>query len=115
MSSVIYNIIIAPLSMLLEFFYQFFFKITQSSGISIIGLSVVVTLCCLPLYMVAERWQEIERQKQLEMKDGITRIKKSFTGDEQYMILSTYYRQHKYHPLMAIRDDHSYPVSDDEW
>ena len=37
------------------------------------------------------------------MKDGIARIKKAFKGDEQYMMLNTYYRQNHYHPIMALR------------
>lgn len=107
MGTVLYNLIIFPLTQLLEFFYVLFFEITKNKGISVIGLSFVVSLCTLPLYMIAEQWQEIEREKQSQMKKGIDRIKTTFKGDEQYMILSTFYKQNHYHPLMALRSSFS--------
>lgn len=107
MFSALYNIIILPLNTLLEFFYQFIFEATNNPGIAVIGLSFVVTLCTLPLYMVAEGWQEKERKTQIMLKPGIERIKKFFKGDEQYMILNTFYRQNHYSPIMALRSSFS--------
>ena len=98
-----YNLIIYPLRQLLEICYIFFEELTKSAGLSVIGLSFVVTLCCLPLYITAEDWQEKERLAQKKMKSRVERIKKAFKGDEQYMMLSTYYRQQHYHPMMALR------------
>ena len=43
-----------PLIQLTEFFYELFFEVTGNQGIAVIGLSFVVTLFTLPLYMVAE-------------------------------------------------------------
>ena len=100
------NIIISPLKTLLELFFNFFTKIANE-GLAVIGLSFVVTLCCLPLYIVAEQWQEEERKIQQKLKPGIDRIKTAFKKDEQYMILSTYYKQNHYHPLMALRSSFS--------
>ena len=100
------NIIISPLKTLLELFFNFFTKITNE-GLAVIGLSFVVTLCCLPLYIVAEQWQEEERKIQQKLKPGIDRIKTAFKKDEQYMILTTYYKQNHYHPLMALRSSFS--------
>ena len=37
------------------------------------------------------------------MKSQIERIKTTFKGDEQYMILTAHYRENHYHPLMALR------------
>ena len=79
------------------------YEVTDSKGIAVIGLSFIVTLCTLPLYMVAESWQEKERLIQSKMKNQIDRIKRAFKGDEQYMILSTYYKQNNYKPIMALR------------
>ena len=100
------NIIIAPLKTILELFFNFFTKISNQ-GLAVIGLSFVVTLCCLPLYIVAEQWQEQERKIQLKLKPGVDRIKKAFKKDEQYMILTTFYRQNHYHPMMALRSSFS--------
>ena len=58
---------------------------------------------CLPLYAIAEKWQTIERNTQKKLKPGIDRIKATFKGDEQYMILNTFYHQNHYHPLMSLR------------
>lgn len=99
----LYNSIIGPVELLLEFFFRFVQVITKNSGIAVIALSFIVTLLTLPLYMVAERWQEKERFTQNKMKAGIERIKRTFKGDEQYMILNTFYRQNHYHPIMALR------------
>ena len=107
MSTFFYNLIVNPIVQILEAFYVFFHSVTNNSGISIIGLSIVVSLFTLPLYIIAESWQEVEREKQNSMKSGIDRIKKAFSGDEQYMILSTFYRQNHYHPLMALRSSFS--------
>ena len=102
----LYNMMISPLVTLLEFFYMLFYKI-GNKGIAVIGLSFVVTLLTLPLYMVAEKWQEEERNIQARLKNGIERIKQTFKGDEQYMMLSTFYRQNHYHPIFALRSSFS--------
>ena len=105
-SSFFYNIIIAPIYDLLEFSYVFFSGIS-SNGVAVIALSFVVTLLCLPLYVVAEKWQEEERKLQTKMKPGIERIKSTFKGDEQYMIMNVFYKQNHYHPIMALRSSFS--------
>src|SRR5574344_694849 len=106
MGSLFYNLIIVPLYNLMEVVYRFLSDIS-SPGIAVIGLSFLVTILCLPLYMVAEAWQEKERLTQKELKPGVQRIKDTFRGDEQYMILSTYYKENHYHPLMALRSSFS--------
>lgn len=100
---VLYNIVIYPLIQIIEVVYFTVWRIVRNPGISVIAVSFAVTLLCLPLYIVAENLQEKERQKQREMKPHIDRIKSAFSGDERYMILSTYYRQSHYHPMMALR------------
>lgn len=107
MLTILYQIVILPLVQLTEFFYELFFEIADNQGIAVIGLSFVVTLFTLPLYMVAEKWQETERQIQKQLKPGVVRIKSTFNGDEQYMMLSTFYREHRYHPIMALRSSFS--------
>jgi YidC/Oxa1 family membrane protein insertase len=72
-------------------------------GVSILGVSVTVSLLCLPLYAKAERLQEKERDIEKKLSKRVASIKSHFHGDEQYMILSTYYRQNHYHPLYSLR------------
>lgn len=107
MLNALYNAVIFPIYELLEFFYEFLFEATENEGIAVIGLSFVVTLCTFPLYMVAERWQDKERETQQKLKPGIQRIKSVFKGDEQYMILNAFYKQNHYSPIMALRSSFS--------
>jgi YidC/Oxa1 family membrane protein insertase len=103
MAGFLYTLIIYPLVLVIEFAFMFSNAVFKNPGISVIGVSLAVSLLCLPLYIVAEHWQQIERDTEKKLEPGIKRIKESFSGDEQYMILSAYYRQHKYHPIMALR------------
>ena len=96
-SSLLYTIILYPLVQIIEISYFLFNKLFSNTGIAIIGVSLTVTLLCLPLYIVAEGWQQVERNTQAKLKPGIDRIKSAFKGDEQYMILSTFYKQNHYH------------------
>ena len=100
---VFYAIILYPIVQVIEVAYKLFSQLFNNTGIAIMGVSFVVTVLCLPLYIVAERWQQLERDTQARLKGGVDRIKAVFKGDEQYMILSTYYRQNHYHPMMALR------------
>ena len=64
MFNAFYQILIFPIIQIFEFFYQFIFEITNNKGIAVIGLSIVVSLVTLPLYMIAESWQEKEKLQQ---------------------------------------------------
>lgn len=103
MGQFLYLLLIYPLYQIIEFCYTLSDGIVKNPGMAIIGVSLAVSFLCLPLYIIAENWQEKERQAQAKMKPGIDRIKAVFKGDEQYMILSTFYRQNHYHPMMALR------------
>ncbi|MBO5691100.1 MAG: membrane protein insertase YidC, partial [Spirochaetaceae bacterium] len=103
MGEILYTVILYPLVQIIEIAFMVFDKLFSNTGIAVMGVSFVVTVLCLPLYIVAERWQQLERDTQARLKGGVDRIKAVFKGDEQYMILSTYYRQNHYHPMMALR------------
>lgn len=103
MLDALYTIIIYPIYQIVEFTYMLFKAVFANTGIAIIGVSLAISLLCLPLYAVAEKWQEIERDTQRKMKYRVSRIKKAFKGDEQYMMLSAYYKVMRYRPSMALR------------
>jgi YidC/Oxa1 family membrane protein insertase len=75
----------------------------KETGISVVFISIAISLLCLPLYNVAEYWQQLERDTQKRMKAKIDKIRAVFKGDERYLILSAYYRQNHYHPVYAMR------------
>ena len=101
--NLLYTLIIYPLYTIIEFTYMLCDKILNNTGLSVIGVSVAITLLCLPLYTVAEHWQEVERDTQAKMKSGLDRIKTAFSGDERYMMTTTFYHQHHYSPIMSLR------------
>lgn len=103
MFHVLYTVIIYPLYQIIELIYELCFQVFKNQGPAIVGVSLGVSFLCLPLYVIAENWQEKERQTEASLKKGVDRIKAVFKGDEQYMILSAYYRQNHYHPAMALR------------
>lgn len=99
----IYSIIVSPIELIVELLFVFFHKAFDNLGLSIAAISFLVSLLSLPLYHIAEQLQKKERDARIAMQPGIARIKSVFTGDEQYMILSTFYRQNHYHPAFALR------------
>jgi YidC/Oxa1 family membrane protein insertase len=101
--NILFSVIIYPLTQIIKISYVMIYKIFENHGISVIGVGFAVTILCLPLYIIAEKWQQIERQTVKSLKPKIGKIKAVFKGDEQYMVLSTYYRQNHYHPIFALR------------
>lgn len=79
------------------------YKVTDSSGVSIIILSLFVNFLALPLYMRADAIQEEEHATEKKLQRGVEHIKKTFSGDERMMILQTYYRQNHYKPVYVLR------------
>jgi membrane protein insertase Oxa1/YidC/SpoIIIJ len=75
MANIFYTIIIYPIIQILEFIFVFAQKIFKETGLSIICVSGAVSVLCLPLYMIAEKWQEIERNTQKRFAPKIAKIK----------------------------------------
>ena len=100
---IIYTIFVSPIELIVELLFVFFYKAFDNLGLSIAAISILVSLLSLPLYHIAEQLQKKERDVRIAMQPGIARIKSVFKGDEQYMMLSTFYRQHHYHPAFALR------------
>jgi YidC/Oxa1 family membrane protein insertase len=63
----------------------------------------MVNTFLLPIYTVADRWQQEERRLQQRMKQKLADIRAVFKGDERQMIINTYYRQMGYAPLSALK------------
>ena len=103
MGSFIYSIVVAPIELLVEILFVFSYKAFDNVGVAIAAISLLVSFFTLPLYYIADKIQKKERDQRTALEPGIKRIKKAFKGDEQYMILSTFYRQNYYHPAYALR------------
>jgi len=103
MMDILYTIFIFPVEQIIELSYVFVFRIFKNPALSVLGVSFAVSLFTLPLYFMAEKHQRSERDIQKRMKPEIDNIKFVFSGDERFMLLSTYYRQNGYHPLYSLR------------
>ncbi|MDR2477365.1 MAG: YidC/Oxa1 family membrane protein insertase [Treponema sp.] len=103
MLEALYNMIIYPITFIIDFVCTFSMKIFKEPGISIMAISFFVSLLCLPLYTAAEKIQHGQREIEKKLKAKTGRIKAVFSGDEQYMMLAAYYRQNHYHPIYAVR------------
>jgi YidC/Oxa1 family membrane protein insertase len=99
-----YTLIIFPVEQVIELCYVFAFRVSESPGLSVLGVSIAVSTLVLPIYLLAEKQQQAEREKQKQMKGEIDNIKAVFKGDKRYMLLSTLYRQHNYHPVYSLRN-----------
>ena len=101
----IYDLIIAPIEMIVGWVFYFFMNKFHGFGVigAIFGVSIVINFLALPLYNIADSIQERERLISKRLEYRVKRIKKAFKGDEQFMMLSTFYRQNGYHPLYALR------------
>ncbi|PSV23012.1 YidC/Oxa1 family membrane protein insertase [Photobacterium kishitanii] len=104
MLSLLYDIFISPLIFGMNFVLVNAYSILHSYGLAIVVLSLVVNTVLLPLYHMADKWQQEEREKQNKMADKIAEIKQAFQGQERFMMLKTLYRQNHYHPIMAVRN-----------
>ncbi|MBR1938658.1 MAG: membrane protein insertase YidC [Spirochaetales bacterium] len=100
----LYNLIIAPIEMIVDWVFIFFYKNFMMGAIgAVVGVSFVINFLALPIYNIADGLQAAESKKQKSMEKWVRHIKKSFKGDEQFMMLSEYYRQNDYHPLYVLR------------
>ena len=84
------QLVIGPIELLLDALFSFTVQFFRNPGISIILLSIAVNLLLLPFYRRADSLQKEERDLAARMKPRIDQIKRSFTGDERFMILRTY-------------------------
>lgn len=82
---------------------EFAYDLTGSYGVSIIILSLIVNTVLLPLYYLAEKWQNNERKIQKTMSPELLQAKKDFQGEERYNKTVEIYKKYKYHPIYSFR------------
>lgn len=98
-----YDLVITPLVYVIELTFSLANRLVANPGLAIVCVSLVVSVLSTPLYAMADRLQREERERQASLARWVSHIKSSFSGDEQYMMLSTYYRQQGYRPIYALR------------
>ncbi len=103
-STIFYKLLIGPIELFFEVIFAWFYRHTLSPSISIVFLSLAMNLLVFPLYRRADAIQADERAISLRLKPGIDHIKKTFSSDERFMMLQTYYRQNNYKPYYSLRN-----------
>ena len=105
MLSVIFNIIIAPIELIIEWVFCFYKSKIGIGGIAgaILAVSLAVNFLALPLYNIADKLQEKERALQLKLQNQLKRIKQAFKGDERFMMVQALYKENHYHPIYSLR------------
>ena len=103
MGEFLYYLTIKPIWLLFEIIFRTIYEICENPGISILSVSVVMNILVLPMYLKSDAMQDEERQKQKKMEDWVKKIRKTFKGDERFMILSEYYRQNDYQPYYVLK------------
>ncbi|MDO5127015.1 MAG: membrane protein insertase YidC [Eubacteriales bacterium] len=107
MLRLLYNLLIMPIQLVVEMTYSLMSRFLDNQGLAIIAVSIVIQLLVLPLYKRSDLIQEEEQQKQKSMAHWVSHIKKTFHGDERFMMLNTYYRQQNYKPYYALKSSFS--------
>jgi len=105
--TVLYTLIIKPLELVFEIIYSIANSVIVNPGLSIIALSLTMNFLVLPLYMRADALQMEEQEREKKLKDMTSHIRKTFKGDERFMMLQAYYRENDYKPIYALRGSFS--------
>lgn len=100
--SIIETLLIGPLKLVFEIIFECANRFVGHPGLAIVFLSLIMNILVLPLYRRADIMQEETRDREAKLADGVSHIKKTFSGDERMMILQTYYRQNHYKPTDAL-------------
>ncbi len=96
-------IFIFPLRFLMELVLRGTVGVIGSVGGSILILSIAVNTTLLPLYYLAEKWQNRERDVRRAMAPRLAEIKERSKGEARYNLTAELYREHGYHPVKSLR------------
>ena len=100
----LYNITIYPIEFIIETLFFIFNRVFNFSfSTSIFFLSLSVNFISLPLYNIAENWQQKERDIQNKMKPMINNIKAVYKGDQRYLLIKTCHKINGYKTIYAFR------------
>lgn len=103
MTDMLYGFFIKPIELVVEIIFSLMYRVFGNAGIAIVFVSIAIQLLVLPMYKRADALQDREREKQREMKPWVDHIKKTFKGDERFMMLSAYYREVGYSQLSSVK------------
>lgn len=100
----LYSIIIQPLVTIFDLLFFLIYDLIENSVLSILALSIAINFLTLPLYQKADLMQAEEMEKASKMKPMLDHIRKTFFGDERFMMQTAYYRIEHYSPLSVMKE-----------
>ena len=103
MGEFLYFLTIKPIWYLFEVIFRLVYQTCTNPGLSILAVSIFMNILVLPMYLRSDAMQAEERAKQKKMEYWVKHIRKTFSGDERFMILSEYYRQNDYQPYYVLK------------
>ncbi len=103
LGGIIYKLFIGPLELFFEVVFVIANRMVDNPAYAIIMLSLAMNFLVLPLYRRADALQAEERDRENRLQPWIKHIRKTFKGDERFMMLQTYYRQNNYKPTDSLK------------
>ena len=100
---IIYKLLIGPLELFFEVVFVIANRLVDNPAYAIIMLSLAMNFLVLPLYRSADAMQAEERDRENKLAPWIKHIKKTFKGDERFMMLQAFYRQNNYKPTDSLK------------
>jgi len=105
MINVLYLLIVFPIEQILEIcFFYYYTTYRLNFGIAILAVSALVSIITLPIYLMAEKQQQKQRDIEKKLKKGVDLFKSTFKGYERFMLISAHYRQNNYRPVFELRN-----------
>ncbi len=102
--SLLYQFVLLPLESIIETLFYFAFDkfgLFDYEG-AILFVSLSVNLLTLPVYNRADSLRERVLAKEKALSAGVRHIRKTFSGDERFLMLSEYYSQNHYSPFSPL-------------
>ena len=100
---ILFQLLIKPIELILELIYGLTKTLTGNSVFSILALSIAVNILLLPFYHRADVIQKEEKELEDRLSYWVRHIKKTFKGNERFLMLDTYYRQNGYKPYYSLK------------
>lgn len=101
MMGFLYSLVILPLESVIETLFYFAFDKFSIFfyGGAIVFVSLAVNLATLPVYDMADTLRDKALAKERALAAGVGHIRRTFSGDERFLMLREYYAQKHYSPF----------------
>ncbi len=92
-----------PFKLLFSFIFSFAWHTTGNYGLSLLIVSFCITAGTAPLYLLADKWKNGEKQVQRRMHRDIENINRYHTGSKRFYLTKAAHRIYGYKSWYALR------------